>query len=233
MEPSPREARQPRELRAGYGSAALLASALLLAGGPAAFAAIRRSNPPPPPALGALIHLLQVEEHSTFTASYVMEGTSGHSLSFPLYHRGADERVDLPSGGEVLLLGTSGYLCTQTQTHPTCVKEANSYLMDPVAAMVTPQVLVADLIPVEKGLLQATSVSTSNRTVAGQHALCVVITHKGSGPARSAVVTYCATRNVLAYVGTSAGVIRLTHFASSAPASLFVLPKGAVVSSAP
>ena len=233
METNPREVRQPRGLRGGFASTVLLVSAPLLVGGPAAFAAIPRSRPPSPPALSALIHVLQVEEHSTFTASYVIKGTSGRSLRFTLYRRGTDERVDLPSGSEVLLLGTGGYLCTQAQTHPTCVKQANSYLVDAVAAMVTPQVLVTDLIPVEKGLLEGTSVSTSNRTVAGQHALCVVITHKGSGPARSAVVTYCATRNVLAYVGTSAGVIQLTHFESSAPASLFVRPKGAVVSSAP
>ena len=233
MKCTSRPARSSRRVITDLGGATLLASSLLIAGSQVALAATPRSSPPPPPALGKVIHLLQAETHATFTASYVMTGSSGHSVRFTVHHRGTDERVDLPSHEVVLVLGTTGYLCTQATPHPTCLKQANSYLIDAAASLVTPQILVTDLLPIEKRLLNGMSVSTSTRTVAGQHALCVVITHKGTRTTPPQVLTYCVTPKVLAYVGTGAGVVRLTHFASFAPASLFALPKGAVVSSTP
>jgi hypothetical protein len=213
----------------GFLSAGLCASSLVAAGNQAAAAATHQAAGAPS-SLAQVLSLLRAQERSTFQASYAMVGTSGRTAAtFTVYHRYTDYRIDT-AHAVALVLGTRGYSCTMGQAHPTCVK-MNPIVAESLVTGVMPRPLISQFTAIQSGRLAGTTFSTSRHTIGGQHATCLII--KQQSGAKAYAVTYCVTSKVIAYVGTSAGSIRLTHFSGSVAASLFALPKGAVVSSAP
>lgn len=212
----------------GFLSAGLCASSLVAAGNQAAAAATHQAGAPP--SLAQVLSLLRAQERSTFQASYAMVGTSGRTAAtFTVYHRNKDYRIDT-AHTVALVLGARGYSCTTGQAHPTCVK-MNPIVAESLVTGVVPGPLISQFAAIQSGRLAGITVSTSRRTIGGQHATCLILTQESG--AKAYAVTYCVTSKVIAYVGTSAGSIRLTHFSGSVAASLFALPKGAVLSSAP
>ncbi len=213
----------------GFLSAGLCASSLVAAGNQAAAAATHQAAGAPS-SLAQVLSLLRAQERSTFQASYAMVGTSGRTAAtFTVYHRNKDYRIDT-AHTVALVLGASGYSCTTGQAHPTCVK-MNPIVAESLVTGVVPGPLIDQFAAIQSGRLAGITVSTSRRTIGGQHATCLIV--KQQSGAKTYAVTYCVTPKVIAYVGTSVGSIRLTHFSGSVAASLFALPKGAVVSSAP
>ncbi len=211
-------------------SAGLCTSSLLATGNQAAVAATHRAAGAPA-SLAQVLSFLRAQERSTFQASYTMAAPSGRvGERFTIYHRGTDYRIDFQHTVVVFVLGTTGYVCTTGRVPATCSK------MSPLNAEATvtgvmPPTLIDELTPLQAGRQAGTTVSTLQRTIGGQHAVCLIV--KQQSGAKAYTVTWCVSSKVVVYVGTSAGSIRLTRFSSSAPASLFALPKGAVILSRP
>lgn len=216
----------------GFLSAGLCMSSLLAAGNQAAVAATHRASGSPA-SLAQVLSLLRSQQSSTFQASYAMVGSSGRAtVTFTIYHRGTDYRIDFHNMAKtvVLVLGTTGYSCTTGQARQTCIK-MNPLVAEALVDGVMPTPLIIQFKAIQSGRLAGTTVSTSQRTIAGEHAICLIV--KQQSGAKAYTATYCVTSKVIAYVGTSAGSIRLTGFSTSVPASLFALPKGAVISPMP
>ena len=216
----------------GFLSAGLCTSSLLAVSNQAAVAAMHRASGSPA-SLAQVLSLLRSQQSSTFQASYAMAGPSGRATAtFTIYHRGSDYRIDVHNMVKtvVLVMGTTGYSCTTGQARPTCVK-MSPIVAEALVAGVMPTPLINQFTAIQGGRLAGTTVTTSQRTIAGEHAICLMV--KQQSGAKAYTATYCVTSKVVAYVGTSAGSIRLTGFSSSVPASLFALPKGAIISAMP
>ncbi len=202
----------------------LLAAGQLVAGRGASASQASTTRPPNPPALNKAIRSLQGEERATFTATYDVTGSSGKKLAFTVLHRGTDVRIDLAAGAVVLGLGGKTYWCVPVAQHVMCQKESTLATI-PFVTLLTPQQALSELELYQKHTVAGVTLSTSQRTIAGQHAVCI---HSST---KSGSATYCVTSDVLAYAGSGGSAIELTHFAASAPASSFALPKGATITS--
>lgn len=206
----------------------LCASAFGPAGSPAALAATRQAAGGPA-SLARVLSILRAEERSTFQADYALVGHSGAApILYTVYHRYPDYRIVSPHT-VALVLGATGYMCMTGQARPTCMKtspiDAESTI--PVPGVI-PEEQVDYLTALQAGRLAGTTVSSSQRTVLGQHATCLILKQRSG--AKVYDVTYCVTSKVVAYIGAATGALELTHFSGSAAPSLFALPKGAVVS---
>jgi hypothetical protein len=170
---------------------------------------------------------LQKEEKATFSATYTLK-TSSVNGTFTYAQKPPDFVLSFATAAgkfEFIELGTKSWGCSAAAGATVCVPETKSVASTDLDFF-QPGKVLPEIESYESGAKGYTSFT---KTFAGQASKCVTVDLTSTKP------TYCVTNGgVFAY--SSEGTleqITLTGFSGSPPSSLFALPAGAKITSAP